>query len=220
VDGITSVIANSAGLTPRVPAWSQVKLNVAPTFMEWVLGFPFLDPTWGSEPRLSRGWLFAKAVDQLHRECDVSACHLLSLMWGTGWPALYQHENLLPVTHKRGGDLYGATGFNYYRHVLKMVEAGRAVKYEPANPRYGALPDDYLASAARITTPVLLTTGNRNHVFTDSNIECWKKLDEAAPGRHELEVLPGYGHQDVFMGKEVAYDVFPRMIEFIKRQAV
>lgn len=220
VDGITSVIANSGGLTPRVPAWSQVKLTFAPNIVEWGLGLPFLDPTWEDEPRLSRGWLFAKAMDLAHPECDVSACHMLSVMWGAGRPALYRHENLLPVTHQRGGDLYGATGLNYYRHVLKMVNAGRAVKYEPGDPRYRALPDDYLASAAGVTTPVLLTTGDVNRVFVDSNIECWRRLDELAPGRHELDVIPGYGHQDVFMGKDVQYDVFPRMLDFLKRQAV
>ena len=45
-------------------------------------------------------------------------------MWGTGFPALYSHENLHPVTHRRGGDLYGATSLNYYRHVSRMIRAG------------------------------------------------------------------------------------------------
>lgn len=220
IDGISSVIANSVGLTPRVPLWSRLKLNVAPTAIEWGLGFEYLDPNWAKEPPLSRGWLFAKAVDLVHPECDVSACHMLSLMWGTGWPALYSHENLHSITHERGGDLYGASGMNYYRHVLKMVNAGRAVKYAPKDRAYASLPDDYLAGADQITTPVLLTTGDRNHVFADSNIECWRRLEEIAPGRHELAVFPGYGHQDVFMGKNVAYDVFPRMLEFLKQRAV
>jgi cholesterol oxidase len=220
VDGVTSVIANSAGLTPRVPAWSRVKLNLAPTLVEWVLGFEYLDPNWQQEPALSRGWIFSKLVDLFHPECDVPACHMLSLMWGAGRPALYRHENLHEVTHERGGDLYGASGLNYYRHVLKMVDAGRAVKYDPADPNVAALPDDYLAGAADITTPVLLTTGDTNKVFADSNIECWKRLEAVAPGRHELEVIPGYGHQDVFMGKNVSHDVFPRMLDFLKRQAV
>jgi cholesterol oxidase len=218
VDGIASVIVNSAGLTPRVPNWSRLKLTVAPDVVEWVLGMPYLDPAWQTEPRFSRGWLFAKAVDLFHRECDVSACHMLSLMWGTGWPALYGHQNLLPMTHDRGGDLYGATGMNYYRHVLKMVNAGRAVKYRPSDVRYASLPADYLANAAAIKTPVLLTTGDTNRVFANSNIVCWKRLDEAAPRRHELEVFPDYGHQDVFMGKDVSRDVFPRMFDFLKRQ--
>ncbi|PXY32586.1 alpha/beta hydrolase [Prauserella muralis] len=219
VDGISSVIANSVGLTPRVPAWSRLKLSVAPALMEYVLGFPYLDPRWHTEPKLTRGWLFSRAVSLFHRECDNPACHMLSLMWGTGWPALYSHENLHDVTHERGGDLYGATGFHYYRHVAAMVRAGRAVKYDPGEQRHRALPDDYLANAAEVTTPVLLTTGEKNRVFADSNIVCYEQLEAVAPGRHELEVFPGYGHQDVFMGSQVATDVFPRMLDFLKRQA-
>ena len=109
---------------------------------------------------------------------------------------------------------------HYYRHVRAMVNAGRAVRYDPANPKYASLPDDYLANAAAISTPILLTTGEDNNVFADSNIECWRRLNEIAPGRHELAIFPGYGHQDVFMGTDVAYDVFPRMLEFCKQRAV
>ncbi|ASR38967.1 alpha/beta hydrolase [Prauserella marina] len=218
VGGVSSVIANSTGLTPRVPAWSRLKLNVAPGVMEYLLGFPYLDPRWHAEPRFTRGWLFSKVVDLFHPECDNPACHLLSLMWGTGWPALYSHDKLHEVTHARGGDLYGATGFHYYRHVLAMVDAGRAVKFAKG-AAYDSLPDDYLAGAAEVTTPVLLTTGETNRVFADSNIVCYERLEAVAPGRHELEVFPGYGHQDVFMGKNVDIDVFPRMLDFLKRQA-
>lgn len=217
VQDISSVIANSVGLTPRVPGWSRVKLSFAPVLMEKVLGLPILDPKWHANPKMSRGRLFSQAVDLFHNECDVPACHMLSLMWGTGWPALFSHENMDEITHERSGDLYGPTGFNYYRHILKMVRAGHAVRY---NSRLDALPRDYLAGAAEITTPVLLTTGDQNRVFADSNIVCYERLNAVAPGRHELEVFPGYGHQDVYMGRDVAKDVFPRMLEFLKRQAV
>ncbi|WSY60732.1 alpha/beta hydrolase [Nocardia sp. NBC_00881] len=219
VDGIASVIANSAALTPRVPNWSRLKLTFAPTFVEFILGLPYLDPRWHTEPKLSRGWLFSKGVSLFHPECDEPACHMLSLMWGTGWPALYSHDKLREITHARSGDLYGATGLHYYRHVVEMVRAGRAVKFD-RDARYNALPDDYLARAGEITTPVLLTTGGRNNVFTDSNIVCYDRLEAVAPGRHELEIFPGYGHQDVFMGRNVHRDVFPRMLDFLKRQAV
>lgn len=219
IDGISSVIANSAALTPRVPAWSRLKLTVAPTLMEYVFGFAYLDPQWSTEPRFTRGWLMSKGVSAVHRECDEPACHILSLMWGTGWPALYSHDKLHSITHARSGDLYGASGLHYYRHVLKMVASGGAVKLEEADSKYDALPDDYLSAAAEIETPVLLTTGSKNRVFTDSNIACYEKLEAVAPGRHELDVFAGYGHQDVFMGSNVHQDVFPRMLDFLKRKA-
>lgn len=217
VDGVSSVVANSVALTPRVPAWSRVKLSVAPAMVEYVLGFPYLNPAWSDDPGLTRGEIFSRLVSRFHRECDVPACHMLSLMWGTGWPALYSHENLAEVTHRRGGDLYGATSMNYYRHVARMVKAGRAVKYDSTEPRHARLPDDYFAHAPEIETPVLFMTGERNRVFVDSNIVCFNRLEEIAPGRHELYVVPGYGHQDPFMGEHVARDVFPRMLEFLEK---
>jgi cholesterol oxidase len=143
---------------------------------------------------------------------------MLSLMWGTGWPALYSHENLADVTHRRGGDLYGATSMHYYRHVSKMVRAGsRPLKYDVGNPRHAELPDDYFVYAREIETPVLLTTGDNNKVFTDSNIVCHERLVAMGCTHHELEVFPNYGHQDVFMGKDVARDCFPAMLDFIRR---
>jgi lysosomal acid lipase/cholesteryl ester hydrolase len=220
IDGISSVVANSVGLTPRVPRWSRMKLKLAPGMVEHVLGFPNLNPRWADDPTLTRGKLFSKGVSFFHRECDVPACHMLSLMWGTGWPALYGHDNLADVTHRRGGDLYGATSMNYYRHVYKMLRAGsRPVKYEMGKPEHAALPDDYFAYAREIETPVLLTTGADNNVFTDSNIVCYERLRALGCDQHELKIYPGYGHQDVFMGKDVARDCFPAMLDFIRRHS-
>jgi lysosomal acid lipase/cholesteryl ester hydrolase len=220
VTGVTSLVANSVGLTPRVPFWSKMKLRNAPGIVEHLLGFPNLNPRWSDDPSLTRGKLFSKGVSLFHRECDVPACHMLSLMWGTGWPALYSHDNLADVTHRRGGDLYGATSMNYYRHVYKMLRAGsRPVKYDMGNPDHASLPDDYFAYAREIETPVLLTTGEANHVFTDSNIVCYERLRALGCDHHELKIYPGYGHQDVFMGQDVARDCFPSMLEFIRRHS-
>jgi cholesterol oxidase len=216
IDGVSSVIANSVALTPRVPRWSKVKLSAAPGMVEYVLGFPYLNPMWSEDPGLTRGKMFSRMISKFHPECDVPACHMLSLMWGTGWPALYSHSNLADVTHRRGGDLYGATSMNYYRHVSKMVKAGGAVKYSDA-PQYDRLPSDYFRYAREIETPVLFMTGATNRVFTDSNVVCHERLQRIVPGRHELHVFPRYGHQDPFMGDRVDRDIFPRLLEFIEK---
>lgn len=217
VSGISSVVANSVALTPRVPAWSRLKLMVAPGAVEYVLGFPYLNPAWSDDPGLTRGELFSRFVSLFHPECDVGACHMLSHMWGSGRPALYRHENLADITHERGCDLYGATSMNYYRHIRRMVAAKRAVKYRTGDPRYDPLPDDYLKRAADISTPVLFMLGQDNRVFADSNVVCHAKLNAIRPGLHELYVIPGYGHQDPYMGKNVARDVFPRVLDFISK---
>ena len=217
VEGVTSLIANSASLTPRVPPWSQMKLRFAPVFVEFLLGVPYINPRWSQDPGLTRGKIISKLVSLAHSECDVPSCHMLSMMWGSGRPALYSHDNLAEVTHKRGGDLYGPTSVHYQRHVRKMVNANNtAVKFDPGNPKYERLPDNYFERASDVQTPILFMTGENNKVFTDSNIECHRRLEDIVPGRHELHVFPKYGHQDVFMGKNVAQDIFPRLLEFLK----
>lgn len=217
VGGIHSAILNSIALSAAVPPFSKLKLGLGPFACDYLLGVEYVNPRWRHQPGWSPAKLLAMGVDWFHHECDSSECHMLSFMWGAGKPALFRHENMAKVTHDRLGDLFGGISVNYYRHVLKMVKANHdAVKFDPADPRYASLPDNYLAAAASITTPLLLTTGQQNGVFADSNIICHQRLEAMAPGRHQLHVYPDYGHQDVFMGQNVAQDTFPRMLDFLR----
>jgi len=216
--GVTSLVCNSVSLTPRTPTWSKIKLGYGPPLMEYLVGPCHLDPRYGNAPVMTRGWMLAKAVAPFHRECDEAACHMLSFMWGGGKP-IYTHEKMSPVTHGRLPDLFGACNVNYYRHLHTMVKAGRAVKYRRRDPRFAALPDDYLSRADTVTTPILFLTGDRNNVFTDSNIVCHRTLEQVSPGLHELAILPGYGHQDPFMGRSADTEVFPQVVDFLKRKA-
>jgi pimeloyl-ACP methyl ester carboxylesterase len=221
LDGVTSMVANSVGLTPRVPRWSRFKLAVAPSLMEYGLGLSYLDPRFVAAPPLTRRRLLSRVVSLFHPECDEPACHMQSFMWGSGRPAMYRHRNLAPETHlhERLADLNGAVDVNYYRHMDKIVRAGRAVKFDPANPAHAGLPDDYLDGAVDVDTPVLFITGEHNDVFTDSNTVCHRILNRRTPNRHELAIIPGYGHIDPLIGKEAHLDVFPRILDFLKNKS-
>jgi cholesterol oxidase len=211
---LSCVVANSVGLTPRISRWQRVKLSMAPRLLE-LLGLPFISPRWHEYPAPSVPRLVAWAVSLVHRECRVRACHMLSLMWGDGRPAAYRHETLHPATHDRVADLFGAVGFSYYRHILRMVRAGKAVKYDPGNPAYKPLPDDYLLHAREVRTPVLFATGSHNRVFRGSNEACYALMQHLVPGRHRFKMFDGYGHQDVIIGKDAEHDVFPSLLHFL-----
>ena len=216
IEGIRSTILNSVALTPRVTSWAKLKLTVGPWASDYLLGIEYFNPAWRREAGWSVGKLISYAADLVHKECDSPECHMLSFMWGDGRPSLYNHANLAPETHDRLRDLLDGTGVNYYRHVLKMVNGGNtAVKYDIRDPRYAALPDNYFRYAAEITTPILFSQGQDARVFMDANIVCHQRLEQIVPGRHQLHVYPAYGHQDVFIGKNVAVDIFPRMIDFL-----
>ncbi|MBV8660320.1 MAG: alpha/beta fold hydrolase [Burkholderiales bacterium] len=216
VGGVRSVILNSIALNAYVPDWSRFKLGIGPFACDWLLGADYVNPRWAHQPGWSGGKLLAHACDLFHDECDSAVCHMLSFMWGAGKPALFQHENIHPDTHDRLGDLFGGVSVNYYRHVVKMVDSQHeVVKYDPGNPRHAALPDNYFARAADIATPMLLIQGQENRVFADSILQCHARLEKQVPGRHQLHVFPAYGHQDIFMGKQSATDIFPRLTAFI-----
>jgi len=217
IDGIASVISNSVSLTPRVPTWSKWKLWFAPKLFP---GSMNLSPRWAHFPLRSFGRWLAMWLSLWHRECNVAACHILSFMWGSGNPAPWVHENMDEVTHHRAGDLFGAVNMNYYIHIRKMVRKGAAVKMYPNDSRYDLLPDEYLEHAQEIDTPVLFVSGDHNREFLDSNAVTFQRLNELKPGnRNEYEDLPGYGHQDPFMGKNSDKDVFPKFLKFLERHS-
>ena len=219
VEGITSFVSNSVSLVPRMATWSRLKLMAGPGLAEYVLGLSVIDSRFGEAPPLTRGWMLSRLISLFHHECDVRACHMVSFMWGSGRPAMFEHANLLPVTHQRVADLLGPSGVHYFRHIRRMVRAGHAVKYDPRDQRHAALPDDYLAHASEITTPILFMTGDHNHIFPRANAVCHEVLEKITPGLHELEWLAGYGHFDPFTGKNAHVDVFPKILDFLKRHA-
>jgi cholesterol oxidase len=92
------------------------------------------------------------------------------------------------------------------------------VKYHRDDPTYDRLPNNYFRHALEVETPILFVTGENNRVFTDSNVVCFERLERIAPGRHQLHIFEGYGHQDPFMGEHVARDIFPRLDEFMIEQ--
>ncbi|MGH8453526.1 MAG: alpha/beta hydrolase, partial [Nevskiales bacterium] len=125
--------------------------------------------------------------------------------------------NLDEITHRRAGDLFGGVRMNYHRHAMKMANRQRTVRMTPRDSSYTALPYDYLANAQAVTTPCLLVTGDANRVFLNSNQKCHEEFQRRVPGRHQLHVFGNYGHQDIFMGKNAAQDVFPVLLDFLNR---
>lgn len=222
IEGLESCVINSVGLTPRVSTWSRLKLRFAPFLVEHILRYPYVSPRMPQFPGLARGKWLVPILALFHRECREPACHFLSFMWGTGRPAAYEHHNLSSLTHSRLADLFGGTSMNFYRHISLMVSRGEACPYKEGLLGFPSLPASYLeAFSARPQPRLLLISGAANHIFPGANRHLYEELKRRQP---QLDVhyweIPGYGHQDVFMGQHAARDVFPRLVAFFKGQGV
>lgn len=97
-----------------------------------------------------------------------------------------------------------------------MILVGQSLRFK--KDRWGKQ-ERYLDKAVeRELPPTLFVTGKENHVFPDSHSKTFKALSQTQTGKqHELWEVPGYGHQDIFMGKNCHREIFPRYIEFLKK---
>ncbi|MDZ4727252.1 MAG: alpha/beta fold hydrolase [Leptospira sp.] len=215
---VDAVISNSVSLYCRVPFFAQLKLEslIQSGLLEDVLRLPVVEP----DALEKKDWLqgiVSYGNSLFHHECDNAACHMLSFMWGSGSSALFNHKNMLEVTHDRLKDLFGGTSLNFYKHVLKMAKAGRPLKYFSSEERFHSIPNDLTQGFETNQIPILFVSGSENKVFTDSNHYAYKQLSGYSNELYHYHEFPGYGHQDVFMGKNVEEDVFPIFREFLEK---
>jgi len=80
------------------------------------------------------------------------------------------------------------------------------------------LPRDFAAQAPRTDARFAFFAGERNICFLpESQERTHDFFQKQRKNYHSLHLLPGYGHLDVFIGKDAARDVFPLMLEELDR---
>jgi hypothetical protein len=209
---VRTIVTNAVSLHPVVPWWSEQKLKFAvPVVSELT---PFLSPAWGNRGRRRVPGVVPNALTALvrtvHHECNSTVCKMVSFTYGSGFPALWRHENLNSETHDTfiGGE-FGAVPLSFFKQMSRCVEAGRMIRYEELS----GLPGDFADGAPKTDARFAFFAGEHNLCFLPaSQKKSFEYLNAAAPGKHTLHVLPGYSHLDVFLGKNAGQDVFPRIL--------
>ncbi len=212
---VDSVISNSVSLFCRVPFFAKMKLQylIQNGLLENVLRLNLVEPdALGKNDWLQNIVSYGNSLFQ--HECDNATCHMLSFMWGSSESALFNHKNILDISHDRLNDLFGGTTLHFYKHVLKIANAGIPVRFDESNPEFKHLPSNYMQNAERNKVPILFVTGADNKVFTDSNYYAYKKLRYFNPDLYQFHSFPDYGHQDIFMGKNANVDIYPVFQKF------
>lgn len=222
VSGITSVVSNSVSLNPRVHPFAMMKLVAAPFLVDSVLRMRVVDPRWG-QPGVKAplvGRALAKLVNLVHLECNDPACNLVSFLWGSGFPAVFTHEKMAPETHDRLTELFGPVAMSYFRNVRHGVFNGNCFGRYSTKPEFAKLPDRYIDRVGEVVVPTLLLSGDKNHIFPGANALTAALIARKGLSGYEYRELPGYGHQDVLMGKDCDREVFPLIHQFIRAQAL
>jgi len=215
VPQVDTIVSNAVSLHPVVPRWSQLKLRYALPVVGKVLDA--LDPAWGDRPSGVSRRAMTMGVKTLHRECDNTACRLVSFTYGSGFPALWRHENLNAATHDQFIPTeFGRVPMTFFQQIAACVRRGHLMSAAPPP----GLPSDYVAAPPQTDARFVFLAGELNRCFLpESQVRSFEYFDRFAPGRHALHVLPGYSHLDVFFGQHASRDVFPLILEELEVKA-
>ena len=214
VPQVDTILSNAVSLHPVVPGWSAMKLRFAVPVVRRFLRF--LNPGWGDDPPDTFDRLLTLLVRLFHHECDNTVCKQVSFTYGSGFPALWRHENLNRPTHDEFIPReFGHVPLTFFQQMAKCVDSGHLVSFE----RMAGLPDDYVARPPQTDARFVLFAGERNLCFLpESQRRTYEWLSGIRPGYHALRVLPRFSHLDVFMGEGAAREVFPLMADELEAE--
>ena len=210
---VSMVVSNSVSLHPTVPTLMRLKMPLAMKLLR-----PFIDeinPQWA----MHAPGFWPRALDwsmrSLHHECDNPVCKMSSFIYGAAHPTLWRHENLSDETHEWIKGEFAQVPISFLSHIQSCIKAGHLV----STGRYrDILPDNFVAQAPRTDARFVFMTGDLNATFLPiSQEKTYDFFEKFAPGRHILQKIHGYGHLDVFIGKNSAEQVFPFIVDELNR---
>ncbi|HEX8536881.1 MAG TPA: esterase, partial [Cystobacter sp.] len=174
----------------------------------------YLDPQWGLGPKGLLPRALTLMVRATHHECDNTVCKLVSGIYGLGHPTLWSHEHLNPQTHEWLKQEFARVPLSFFRQMLESLSAG----YMTPVDGYRELPQDVALRRPQTDARFVFMTGRGNRCFlAESQQRSYEALSRYRRGYHSLHVLPGYGHLDVFLGKNAPWDVFPLILAELNR---
>jgi hypothetical protein len=209
---VDTIVTNAVSLHTVVPAWSRFKVHYALPVMHRFLGY--YNPGWGDHPPNLLDKAITVGVKAVHHECNNTVCKLVSFTYGSGFPALWRHENLNSETHEKFIPReFGFVPLSFFEQMSRCVRAGHLVSYKHLD----ALPDDYVAQPPQTAARWVFLSGAQNRCFLpESQRETYRWFSKHRPGHHALHVFPGYSHLDIFMGETAATDIFPVIVRALE----
>ena len=204
VPEVTTIVSNAVSLHPVVPPFSEFKLRFTLPILRLLTDE--LNPQWGLEAPSLTAKVVSFMVALTHHECDNAVCKQVSFTYGSGFPALWRHENLNRATHDWLKQEFASVPLTFFAQMARCVAKGNLITVEAQN----GLPDDFVARPPQTDARIAFLAGDRNLCFLpQSQVKTFDYFSRHSKNRCALHILPAYGHLDVFLGEKAAQDTFP-----------
>ena len=204
VPEVKVIVSNAVSLHTLVPSFSTLKLSFALPVLSRVT--PCLNPQWGLYAPTLPAKVISLIVALVHHECRNPVCKQVSFTYGSGFPALWRHENLNDPTHEWVKQEFAAVPISFFQQMRRCVHQGHLVSVEGQN----SLPRDFTAQAPKSDARFAFFAGAQNLCFRpESQSRSYEFFNKHRSHYHSLHVVEGYSHLDMFMGQAADRDVFP-----------
>lgn len=205
---VSTVVANAVALHTVVPTLARLKARFATNLVASAIDY--LNPQWGLQVDGFVPKLIDFFVRAMHHECENAVCKHASFTYGSGMPTLWRHENLNDDIHEWLKGEFAHVPMTFFQQMARCIAKGNLV----STGKYDTLPVDFVAQAPRTDARFVFLAGQQNVCFLPESM--WRTYDyfeHHAPGRHAAYEFAGYGHLDVFVGKDAARDTLPLIID-------
>ena len=214
VPQVKTIVTNAVSLHTVVPDFSRTKLNVAVPMMSTIT--EYLNPQWGIRAPTLAAKLTQLLVKLTHHECNNAVCKQVSFTYGTGFPALWRHENLNEETHEWVKQEFANVPLTFFKQMAKCVRQGHLVSVEHKKE----LPADFTAQPPQTDARFAFFAGKKNLCFLpESQINSFEYFNGLRKNYHSLTVFPEYSHLDVFLGRNAVRDTYPMMLAELEKEA-
>jgi cholesterol oxidase len=219
---VRSVVCSQFFLFFDQPLINRIKAAAhLPNILKWSRLTPVLTSDFDSSASpIAR--LFDRLLNlQSTRErCSNPVCRRNRFMYGE----VVNHARLNRATHDAMYDLFDRANLQTFEQIADMVRRGKVSRF--TRERFSdEAPPPYLTrdNGQRIRIPVTLLQGMENQLFRPSGGRKtlgWLLRNGGAPDPelfYRLRGVPGYGHVDLFIGKDAWRDVYPVIVEELER---
>jgi len=143
------------------------------------------------------------------QECKNLTCRRVFGVFGPSW----DHRQLGHDTHLALGSMFSRVPLSPFKQLSAIMRNGLAVN---ADGKSVYTDDD---AAHRLALPISFLSGATNQIFypeSGQRTRVWLSEHNGA-SLYRQRIIPGYGHMDLFIGRDAHRDVTPLILEELER---
>ncbi len=212
VPQVNTIVSNAVSLHPVVPWISKVKLLLAVPVVSMITRY--LNPQWGLYAPSWQARLIDFIVGLTHREPGNRVSKHVSFTYGTGHPTLWNYDNLNSETHDWMQHEFAQVPLRFFKQIIRSINTGNLIAIE----NKAELPKNFTQYVPKTSARFAFFAGEDNLCFLPtSQLKSYDYFNKQRQDYHSLHILSGYGHLDIFMGKNASRDVFPIIIDELNK---